>query len=107
MDDAELGSRIAALRQQAALSQEQLGAKLGLDRSKICKIEKGERKLSARELRDIADCLACDVDFILYPEFSGSPRFRASAIGNGADGDLAWLRRFRRRYDDLVVHGEA
>ncbi len=107
MTDADLGSRIAALRQQAALSQEQLGAKLGLDRSKMCKIEKGERKVSARELREIAGYLACDVDFILYPEFSGSPRFRSSALSNGAEGDLAWLLRFRRRYDDLVVHGEA
>jgi transcriptional regulator with XRE-family HTH domain len=107
MTDADLGSRIAALRQQAALSQEQLAAQLRLDRFKMCKIEKGERKVSARELRGIAEYLACDVDFILYPEFSGSPRFRASALGNGADGDLAWLRRFRRRYDDLVVRGEA
>jgi transcriptional regulator with XRE-family HTH domain len=103
MTDAELGARIAEIRQQAGLTQEHVGRSLELTRSQMCKIEKGERRVSARELTIIAQSLVCDVDSLLFPEYVGSPRFRASARGsNGGDADVAWLRQFRRRFDDLV-----
>lgn len=100
--DVELGARIAGARQAKGLTQEQLGASLGLARNQICKIEKGERRVAAPELGKIAEALACDVESLLFPEYAGSPRFRGSARSSGAEHDVAWLRQFRRRYDDLV-----
>jgi transcriptional regulator with XRE-family HTH domain len=100
--DAELGARVAEARQHLGLTQEQLGGSLGLTRSQMCKIEKGERRIAARELGAIAGALSCDVESLLFPEYVGSRRFRASANSNDVDADVAWLRRFRRRYDDLV-----
>lgn len=102
MTDPELGAHIAELRQERGLTQERLGQSLRLTRSQMCKIEKGERRVSARELSAIADALSCEIDALLFPEYAGSPRFRASAKGGGGEADMAWLREFRRRYDDLV-----
>lgn len=103
MTDIELGARIAEIRQHAGLTQEHVGRSLELTKSQVCKIEKGERRVSARELSIIAEALACDVHSFLFPEYAGSPRFRASARrSGGGDADVAWLRQFRRRYDDLV-----
>jgi transcriptional regulator with XRE-family HTH domain len=100
--DGELGARIANARQQHGLTQEQLGAAVGLARNQICKIEKGERRVAAPELGKLAAALSCDLESLLFPEYAGSPRFRGSVKNSGAESDLAWLRQFRRRYDDLV-----
>ena len=100
--DHELGARIAEMRQQHGLTQEQLGASIELSRSQMCKIEKGERRVAARELAVLANALSCDVEILLFPEYLDSARFRAVARDSGAGADIAWLRQFRRRYHDLL-----
>jgi transcriptional regulator with XRE-family HTH domain len=52
-----LGHRIAALRQEAKLSQDQLAVRTGMDRRSIQRYEAGERDPRYTDLLLIADAL--------------------------------------------------
>ena len=56
-----LGSRIRFLREQAKISQEELGHKSGLHRTYVGAIERGERNPSVLSLKKIADALQVTV----------------------------------------------
>lgn len=53
-DFAELGSRIRLVRLASGLSQQDLAAELGVDRTAISRIETGERRINAVELLRLA-----------------------------------------------------
>jgi Zn-dependent peptidase ImmA (M78 family)/DNA-binding XRE family transcriptional regulator len=53
----KLGGRILAVRQRLGLTQEELGRPLGLDKSAISRIERGERRVDSYELAVIAETL--------------------------------------------------
>ena len=57
MDTTELGRRIARAREDSGMTQEGLGRAVGLDRSAISRLEKGERKINVPELVEIAASL--------------------------------------------------
>jgi Zn-dependent peptidase ImmA (M78 family)/transcriptional regulator with XRE-family HTH domain len=54
---AEVGERIAEARLAAGLSQGDLAAQVGLDRTALVRIEAGERRITALELFDLAEAL--------------------------------------------------
>ena len=54
MDTLLLGRRVAQAREDAGMTQEDLGRAVNLDRSAISRLEKGERKLNVPELVEIA-----------------------------------------------------
>ena len=60
-----IGARIRRYREQANFTQEQLGAVLGKDSSVISKIESGDRRVLAEELKKIADALGVTVTELL------------------------------------------
>ena len=79
---ADLGRRIADARTEAGLTQADLAANTGLERTALVRIESGERKVSATELVAIADALDRPVDWF----FTESPvavvsRRRDPAVG--------------------------
>ncbi|MFI2233234.1 helix-turn-helix domain-containing protein [Nocardia testacea] len=57
MDGKVLGERIAAARKDRNLTQDHLANRVGIERTALGRIEKGERKLSAVELVDLAAAL--------------------------------------------------
>lgn len=57
MDTLELSRRLTRARELAGMTQESLGRAVGLDRTAVTRLEKGERKLSVPELVSIADAL--------------------------------------------------
>ncbi len=63
----ELGARIAEARKVSQLSQAELAAAVKLDRTAICKLESGERKLDSLELVRIAGVLKRSIDWFLSP----------------------------------------
>ncbi len=60
-----IGRRVRAARLAARLSQDDLGRRLGLDRTMIAKIEAGTRRLDAVELVRLGDCLGLSLDHFL------------------------------------------
>ncbi len=57
MDGKVLGERIAAARKSLDLTQDHLANRVGIERTALGRIEKGERKVSAVELVDLAAAL--------------------------------------------------
>jgi transcriptional regulator with XRE-family HTH domain len=55
--DRRIGAKITALRKAQGLSQTQLGAALGVTFQQIQKYEKGQNRIAANRLRDIASAL--------------------------------------------------
>lgn len=68
----ELGNRIREKRYTLGLSQEELAAKAGLDRSYIGGIERGERNMTFTVLCKISEALGCHVSALTkgIPELS-------------------------------------
>ena len=54
---AVFGQRVKALRKRAALSQEQLALRCGLDRTYVGGVERGERNISIINIEKIARAL--------------------------------------------------
>jgi len=65
LDWQEIGAQVRRARMAAGLSQEQLGAKVGLDRTMIVKCETGKRKLDALELTRLSTALGLPITHFL------------------------------------------
>lgn len=63
----ELGARLAEARRAAGLNQGELATAVGLDRTAVTRIERGERKLDSLELARMARALARPIDWFLRP----------------------------------------
>ncbi|WP_345534978.1 XRE family transcriptional regulator [Phytohabitans rumicis] len=63
---AGIGQRVREARLAAKLSQDELGRRIGLDRTMIAKIERGSRRIDAVELVRLGACLDLPLDHFLY-----------------------------------------
>jgi transcriptional regulator with XRE-family HTH domain len=82
-----LGELLRKQRAQKRITQEALGAHLGLSRTSIVNIEKGRQHIAVHQLARIADYLGCTVaDLIpsLTEEHALSEVLRAKAPDEGA-----------------------
>ncbi len=68
-DNKEIGKRIAWMRGQAGLSQEELAMQVGMSRSSLAQIELGKRNLTALELTAFAEHLNFSLDEIMSADF--------------------------------------
>lgn len=102
----QLGERLADARKRAGLKQADLASTLGLARTTIVAIEKGERPLNNAELVRIADALRVPLHDLLRehrPLGLVSPRFRL--LGDRHDPEISRaverLRTLARKYVEL------
>lgn len=65
MDNKNLALRIVDLREKRDINQTELAKMIGLDKSKMSKIENGTRKVSPEELDKIADVFKVSTDYLL------------------------------------------
>jgi transcriptional regulator with XRE-family HTH domain len=65
----EIGNRIALLRKSRGYSQEELAKQLGLNRTAVTQIEKGKRKLSIIEIRNLAEIFLISMDRLMAEKF--------------------------------------
>jgi transcriptional regulator with XRE-family HTH domain/Zn-dependent peptidase ImmA (M78 family) len=85
---ADVGERMRVARLAAGLTQEELGARAGLDRTMIVKIESGSRRIDAMELIRLSSALGVPVDFLLRST-SLVLSHRASVMVEEADTEVA------------------
>lgn len=116
-DDSEwanVGERVREARLTAGLSQEDLGARVGLDRTMIAKIEAGRRRVDALELVKLAFALRVPIDYVLRPELAALSRRRelltedneteVARESQRLEVELAsWLREVRQLVDFGVL----
>jgi transcriptional regulator with XRE-family HTH domain len=84
----DVGERMRLARLAAGLTQEELGAEAGLDRTMIAKIESGSRRIDAMELVRLSSALQVPVDFLLRSTPLVLSR-RAGIIAEDADTEVA------------------
>ena len=63
----KLGSQIRELRKAKGFSQESFAAEVGLDRTYMGGVERGERNIAALNLIQIAKCLNIEVGELFPP----------------------------------------
>lgn len=97
MGTAELGARVAKLREVRGLTGAQLGEALGLTKSQISKIESGLRRVDVSELAVMADVLGVTLGDLLGTQRSRSLALAARVMAQPAAGaDLDARRRLRQ-----------
>jgi len=64
--DVQVGQRICLVREQAGLTQADLGSAIGVTFQQVQKYEKGTNRVSASRLAKIADYLDCSIES-LFP----------------------------------------
>jgi len=105
LDTEALRRRILQARSEAGLTQAELAAGGGLDRSAIAKIETGTRGVSALELARLSQALGQRVEWLLE---DGPPAVVSHRVRRGIDASVAQidreLERLARDVDFVAAH---
>lgn len=85
-----IGLRIAAAREQAGLTQQELSVEAGIERSALAKIERGLRRVGALELAALARALEMRIEWFVYDAPAAIVSHRT---GSGEMVELATIDR--------------
>jgi len=94
IDPIQLGERLRSARARAGLTQQDAAVKLGMARTTLITLEKGQRRVRPEELKDMAEVYGCSVNALLRPHsvsVSLVPRFRSIAPDEEDAADAALL----------------
>ncbi len=92
---ASIGERIRESRAAAGLTQQALADEIGLERSMISKLEKGDRRIDAMELTQIARTLGFPLSHFLHPPPEVVSRRAAIADSSEIGGSEAARNAYR------------
>ena len=93
--DQHVGARVRMRRKMVAMSQEKLGAALGLTFQQVQKYEKGATRIGASRLQRMSDILQVPVEFF----FEGAPN---SSAPHGSNKSELWMAQI----DDFISDSE-
>jgi transcriptional regulator with XRE-family HTH domain len=99
--DKHVGSRVRMRRKMLAMSQEELGAALGLSFQQVQKYESGTNRIGAGRLQQISHILQVPVAFF----FEGAPNASAPHGSNGSAWSMAQIDDFVSDSDGLRLIG--
>jgi Zn-dependent peptidase ImmA (M78 family)/DNA-binding XRE family transcriptional regulator len=107
MDPRSLGARIREAREACGLTQQQLSDRMGVARTTIVAIEKGERRLKPKELVELAALLGRSVSQLLQrsapaDDFVVQLRGSLPSTTSGDAEVLPHIREFQDLCDDYV-----
>ena len=92
--DAEIGRRIKVRRMEIGMSQEKLAAELTLTFQQVQKYEKGQNRVGASRLQDIALALGVGPSYFFDENVTGSPDRNAAFALLRSSYSLRLLRAF-------------
>src|SRR5262245_26501641 len=95
--DRHVGSRVRMRRLMLAMSQEKLGAALGLTFQQVQKYERGANRIGASRLQQMSHILQVPVEFF----FEGAPNASAPHGSNGSTLSMAEINDFISDSDGL------
>jgi transcriptional regulator with XRE-family HTH domain len=99
--DQHVGRRVRMRRKMLAMSQEKLGAALGLTFQQVQKYEKGATRISASRLQQMSHVLQVPVEFF----FEGAPNASAPHGSNRSAFSMAQINDFVSDSDGLRLIG--
>jgi transcriptional regulator with XRE-family HTH domain len=101
--DQHVGRRVRMRRKMLAMSQEKLGAALGLTFQQVQKYEKGATRISASRLQQMSHVLQVPVEFF----FEGAPNASAPHGSNRSAFSMAQINDFVSDSDGLRLNRSA
>lgn len=106
IDGPTLGERIRDARKRAAMSQDDLGRAVGLERTVVNKIESGIRKVTALELSDIATAVGVRMSAFFEEPIPALVAHRSSQGLDAADSQIdALLAKFANEVEFVASLG--
>ncbi|MCU4295770.1 XRE family transcriptional regulator, partial [Brevibacterium permense] len=84
----EIGERVRQARLSVAMSQQDLAAAVGLDRTMLAKVEAGTRRLDGLELARLSRALRISMDYLIRPRPAVLSR-RAVPLTEDSDTEAA------------------
>ena len=99
--DRHVGSRVRMRRMMLAMSQEKLGAALGLTFQQVQKYERGANRIGASRLQQLSHILQVPVAYF----FEGAPNASAPHGSNGSALSMAQIDDFVSDSDGLRLIG--
>jgi transcriptional regulator with XRE-family HTH domain len=99
--DKHVGHRVRMRRKMLAMSQEKLGAALGLTFQQVQKYENGTNRIGASRLQQISHILQVPVEFF----FESAPNASAPHDPNGSGLSVAQIDEFVSNSDGLRLIG--
>lgn len=99
-----VGRRVRAAREEAGLSQGQLGAKVGYSAMGISHLENGNRKVKLEDLQKIAVALTVNISYLLEPvaKPAYTPTFWRRGDEEITDEQKTAEQEAMRKLDDLI-----
>lgn len=102
-----IARRIRAVREEAGLSQGQLGQKIGYSAMGISHLESGNRKIKIEDLQKIADVLSRDLSYLIEPIMK--PSFPSTIYRRGddeiSDEEKKAEHEAMKKLDDFLKNG--
>ncbi len=101
-----IGDKIANLRKEVGMTQQQMAESVGISRSSLVKIENSQRAISLEEGDAISKALGISLDSLLANENSGNEEksfakaFKAKGMN---DNNLAEIAKFELLFDALIT----
>jgi transcriptional regulator with XRE-family HTH domain len=99
--DQHVGARVRMRRKMLAMSQQKLGAALGLSFQQVQKYERGANRIGASRLQQMSHILEVPVEFF----FEGAPNASAPYGSNGSTLSMAQIDDFVSDSDGLRLIG--
>jgi transcriptional regulator with XRE-family HTH domain len=94
-----VGRRIAEFRDAAGMDQLTLAERAGIDNTRLCRIEKGQRPVDTLTLRRLSTALDVSVDALLEEE-----RSEALVLARAEDAETSEMRRWAEELHRDVAH---
>lgn len=104
MNSADIGGRLRRVREDLALTQQDVASYLGVTREAISNYETGQRAIGLDALQRISNLYGCSAaDFLSEPVQATTPDVAFRTGGLGADDleAVAWAKRFLRNVVSL------
>ena len=104
-----MGKRIRETREYIGLTQQQIASALSVPRSAISDIETGKRKVTAEELKSLADLFKHPVSHFLgeEPDVADDVAILARTAENLSENDRKELLRFAKFLEYQTKHDSA
>ena len=91
--DAHVGLRLRLARLQRRLSQEKLGASVGITFQQVQKYERGTNRIGAGRLYQFAEILGVDVSYFFEDLTASPPTAPSDEVMHPSAADMAILRK--------------
>jgi len=100
----EIGKRVASLRKNKGLSQEDLATRVGISRTALTQVELGNRSLSAIEMHNFSIQLGFSIDDFMGEEFVLNPTIHSEVKEENANTRISVPKLKVNKFKNVLLY---